>query len=390
MALRMLSLASSSVKPIFPSSIFGHVWKMLHGPKISVRTLYTNIISNIVTPSAKYGGRHTVAMIPGDGVGPELMLHVQTVFRHACVPVDFEVVQVTSVSSEEEVHNAIQAVRRNRICLKGNIEMDHNLPLDHQSRNNMLRATLDLYANVIHFKNLPSIKTRHENVDIIVVRENTEGEYSNLEHEGVKGVVESLKIITKAKSLRIAEHAFKLAQKLRRQKVTVVHKANIMKLGDGLFLQCCEEVATRYPQLFLESMVVDNATMQLVSHPQQFDVMLMPNLYGNIINNICTGLVGGAGVVPGANYGSTCAVFETASRQSGKNVANRNLANPTAMLLTSCNMLDYLTLHHHATCIRNAILRSIENKAIHTPDIGGKGSTLDIIHSITKKIPHIG
>ncbi|KAM4845727.1 isocitrate dehydrogenase [NAD] subunit gamma, mitochondrial-like [Thomomys bottae] len=389
MALRMLTITGSSLKPVFPS-ILGNVWKMFHGPQISWRHLYTNILRSVVTPSAKYGGRHTVAMIPGDGVGPELMLHVQTVFRHACVPVDFEVVQVTSMSSEEEVHNAIKAVRRNRICLKGNIEMDHNLPLDHQCRNNMLRATLDLYANIIHFKNLPSIETRHKNVDIIVVRENTEGEYSNLEHEGVKGVVESLKIITRAKSLRIAEHAFKLAQKLRRQKVTVVHKANIMKLGDGLFLQCCQEVAVRYPKLSLENMVVDTATMQLVSHPQKFDVMLMPNLYGNIINNICTGLVGGAGVVPGANYGSICAVFETASRQSGKNVANRNLANPTAMLLTSCNMLDYLKLHKHASCIRNAILRSIKDKAIHTPDMGGKGSTLDIIHSIIKKIPHIG
>jgi isocitrate dehydrogenase (NAD+) len=193
---------------------------------------------------------------------------------------------------------------KNHVALKGNTETDYSLPFSHTSRNNMLRATLDLYASVIHFKNLPYVETRHKDVDIIVVRENTEGEYSNLEHESVKGVIESRKIITKAKSLRIAEHAFQLAYKMGRKKVTAVHKANIMKPGDGLFLRCCEEAASHCPHLALQSVVVDNATVQLVSRPQQFDVMVMPNLYGNIIGNICTGLVGGAGVVPGANYGN--------------------------------------------------------------------------------------
>nr|XP_014696947.1 isocitrate dehydrogenase [NAD] subunit gamma, mitochondrial-like [Equus asinus] len=382
-ALKMLTAAGFSGKAMFRPSILGHSWEILLGRETSLRSFSSK---HNIPPSAKYGGRHTVTMIPGDGIGPELMLHVKTVFRRMCVPVDFEEVQVNSTSCEEDVHNAIMAVRRNRVALKGNIETDHSLPPSHKSRNSLFRTTLDLYASVIHFQSLPGVETRHKNVDILVVRENTEGEYSNLEHESVKGVIESLKIITKAKSLRIAEYAFQLAQDMGRKKVTAVHKANIMKLGDGLFLQCCKEVASHYPQLTFESMIVDNTTMQLVSRPQQFDVMVMPNLYGNIVNNVCTGLVGGAGLVPGANYGHIYAVFETASKQSGKNIANKNMANPTAMLLSSCIMLDYLKLHSYATSIRTAVLASVENKSVHTPDIGGQSTTLDFIQNIINHI----
>uniref|UniRef100_A0A8D0HSH7 Isocitrate dehydrogenase [NAD] subunit, mitochondrial n=1 Tax=Sphenodon punctatus TaxID=8508 RepID=A0A8D0HSH7_SPHPU len=292
-------------------------------------------------PPAKYGGRHTVTMMPGDGIGPELMLHVKEVFRHACVPVDFEEV-LMSADAAEDMQNAIVAIRRNRVALKGNIETNHNLPPSHKSRNNILRTSLDLFANVIHCKSVPGVATRHPNIDILIVRENTEGEYSSLEHESVSGVVESLKIITKTKSLRIAEYAFRLAQETGRKKVTAVHKANIMKLGDGLFLQCCKEVAAGYPDIAFDSMIVDNTTMQLLPPPPQFDVMVMPNLYGNIVNNVCAGLVGGPGLVPGANYGRDYAVFETATRNTGKSIANKNVANPTAMLLASCMMLDHL------------------------------------------------
>uniref|UniRef100_A0A8I3W380 Isocitrate dehydrogenase [NAD] subunit, mitochondrial n=1 Tax=Callithrix jacchus TaxID=9483 RepID=A0A8I3W380_CALJA len=337
-------------------------------------------------PSAKYGGRHTVTMIPGDGIGPELMLHVKSVFRHACVPVDFEEVHVSSNADEEDIRNAIMAIRRNRVALKGNIETNHNLPPSHKSRNNILRTSLDLYANVIHCKSLPGVVTRHKDIDILIVRENTEGEYSSLEHESVAGVVESLKIITKAKSLRIAEYAFKLAQESGRKKVTAVHKANIMKLGDGLFLQCCREVAAGYPQITFENMIVDNTTMQLVSRPQQFDVMVMPNLYGNIVNNVCAGLVGGPGLVAGANYGHVYAVFETATRNTGKSIANKNIANPTATLLASCMMLDHLKLHSYATSIRKAVLASMDNENMHTPDIGGQGTTSEAIQDIIRHI----
>ncbi|XP_027436990.1 isocitrate dehydrogenase [NAD] subunit gamma, mitochondrial-like [Zalophus californianus] len=383
MALKMLTAASCSVKAVLRPSTLCPSWEILFGCETSLRSFS---FKHSIPPSAKYGGRHIVTLISGDGPGPELMLHVKTVFRHACVPVDFEEVTVNSTSGEEDIRNAIMAVRRNRVALKGNIETNHNLPPSHISRNNMFRTTLDLYANVIHFKSLPGVETWHKDVDILVVRENTEGECSNLEHESVKGVIESLKIITKAKSLRIAEYAFQLAQEMGRKKVTAVHKSNIMKLGDGLFLQCCREVASRYPQLTFEGMIVDNTTMQLVSQPQQFDVVVMPSLYGNTVNNVCTGLVGGAGLVPGVNYGHTYAVFETASRQSGRNLANKNMANPTALLLASCVMLDCLKLHSYATSMRTAVLASVEKKDVHTPDTGGQSTTLDIIQNIISHI----
>ncbi|XP_051004570.1 probable isocitrate dehydrogenase [NAD] gamma 2, mitochondrial [Acomys russatus] len=375
----MLSAASCSVKAILQPALLGCAREAV----CELVTPWRNVcLHHTVAPSAKYGGRHTVTMIPGDGIGPELMVHVKRIFRSKCVPVDFEEVWVTSTSNEEEIHNALMAIRRNRVALKGNIATNHYLPATHKSHNTKFRTILDLYASVVHFKTFPGVETRHKNIDIIVVRENTEGEYTNLEHESVKGVVESLKIVTRSKSLRIAEYAFRLAQKMGRKKVTAVHKANIMKLGDGLFLQCCKDVAAHYPQITLESMIIDNTTMQLVSNPQQFDVMVMPNLYGNVINSVCTGLVGGSGLVPGANYGDSYAIFEMGSKTIGQELAHRNIANPVAMLLTSCIMLDYLDLHSYATPIRTAIMASLKNKAIYTPDMGGQGTTSGIVDYI--------
>ncbi|KAK9515381.1 hypothetical protein VZT92_026033 [Zoarces viviparus] len=344
-----------------------------------------------IPPPAKYGGRHTVTLIPGDGIGPELLNHVREVFRFSCVPVDFEVVHVNSAQeSEDDINDAITAIRRNGVALKGNIETKHTMAPSVKSRNNLLRTTLDLYANVMHCQSLPGVQTRHKNIDIMIIRENTEGEYSSLEHESVSGVVESLKIITRVNSLRIAEYAFQLAREKGRKRVTAVHKANIMKLGDGLFLQCCREVASGYPDITFDSMIVDNTTMQLVSQPQQFDVMVMPNLYGNVVSNVCAGLVGGPGLVPGANYGRDYAVFETATRNTGKSIAHRNIANPTAMLLAGCMMLDHLKLYDYATLIRNAILTTMNETRLHTADIGGQGTTSDVVQSIMRIIHSTG
>ncbi|KAG9269557.1 isocitrate dehydrogenase NAD subunit gamma, mitochondrial [Astyanax mexicanus] len=342
-------------------------------------------------PPAKYGGRHTVTLIPGDGIGPELLNHVRELFRFCCVPVDFEVVTVdSSVVSEDEINNAVTAIRRNGVALKGNIETNHNLPPSHKSRNNLLRTSLDLYANVMHCQTLPGVQTRHKDIDIIIIRENTEGEYSSLEHENVPGVVESLKIITRVNSLRIAEYAFKLAREKGRRRVTAVHKANIMKLGDGLFLQCCKEVAAGYPDIAFDNMIVDNTTMQLVSKPQQFDVMVMPNLYGNVVSNVCAGLVGGPGLVPGANYGKNYAVFETATRNTGKSIANKNVANPTATLLASCLMLDHLGLVDYASMIRKAIFKTLSETRLHTADIGGLATTSEVVQSIMREVQKTG
>uniref|UniRef100_A0A674CYS8 Isocitrate dehydrogenase (NAD(+)) 3 non-catalytic subunit gamma n=1 Tax=Salmo trutta TaxID=8032 RepID=A0A674CYS8_SALTR len=282
-----------------------------------------------VPPPAKYGGRHTVTLIPGDGIGPELLNHVRELFRFSCVPVDFEVVNVCS-ATEDDINNAITAIRRNGVALKGNIETLHTLPASHKSRNNLLRTTLDLYANVMHCKSLPGVQTRHNNIDIMIIRENTEGEYSSLEHESVSGVVECLKIITRTNSLRIAEYAFKLAREKGRKRVTAVHKAVQTDLGPG------------------------------------------------------------PGLVPGANYGRDYAVFETATRNTGKSIADRNIANPTAMLLASCMMLDHLKLYDYATMIRNAVLTTMNETQLHTADIGGQGTTSEVVQAIMRNIQSKG
>uniref|UniRef100_A0A671K7X6 Isocitrate dehydrogenase (NAD(+)) 3 non-catalytic subunit gamma n=1 Tax=Sinocyclocheilus anshuiensis TaxID=1608454 RepID=A0A671K7X6_9TELE len=268
-------------------------------------------------PPAKYGGRHTVTLIPGDGIGPELLNHIRELFRFCCVPVDFEVVRVdSSASSEDDINNAVTAIKRNGVALKG--ELNTTFPPSHKSRNNLLRTSLDLYASVMHCQSLSGVPTCHKDIDVFIIRENTEGEYSSVEHENVPGVVESLKIITRVNSLQISEYVFNLAREKGRRKVTAVHKANIMKLGDGLFLQCCKEVAAGYPEITFDNMIVDNTTMQLVTKPQ---------------HNVCAGLVGGSGLVPGVNYGKDYAVFETRTHE---------IFFVLHRLLASCLMLDHL------------------------------------------------
>ncbi|XP_040048882.1 isocitrate dehydrogenase [NAD] subunit gamma, mitochondrial isoform X1 [Gasterosteus aculeatus] len=390
MAAHTAAMSMSKILHPFLGGRLGNTAKVF-GRTLSSHKNKTGNSRDNIPPPAKYGGRHTVTLIPGDGIGPELLNHVKEVFRFCCVPVDFEVVHVNSaVETEDDINNAITAIRRNGVALKGNIETKHTMAPSVKSRNNLLRTSLDLYANVMHCQSLPGVQTRHKNIDIMIIRENTEGEYSNLEHENVSGVVESLKIITRTNSLRIAEYAFQLAREKGRKRVTAVHKANIMKLGDGLFLQCCREVASDYPDLTFDSMIVDNTTMQLVSKPQQFDVMVMPNLYGNVVSNVCAGLVGGPGLVPGANYGRDYAVFETATRNTGKSIAGKNIANPTAMLLASCMMLDHLKLYDYASMIRNAILSTMNETRLHTADLGGQGTTSEVVQSIMRVIQSKG
>uniref|UniRef100_A0A2K5RGQ8 Isocitric dehydrogenase subunit gamma n=1 Tax=Cebus imitator TaxID=2715852 RepID=A0A2K5RGQ8_CEBIM len=316
MAPKVATAASGAAKTVLRPALLCRPWEVPGAHEAPSRSISSQ---RTIPSSAKYGGRHTVTTIPGDGIRPELMLHVKAVFRHACVPVDSEEEHVSSNAYEEDICNAIMAIRRNRVALKGNIEITHDLPPSHKSRNSILRTGLDLYANVVQCKSLPGVVTRHKDIDILIVRENTEGEYSSLERESVAGVVESLEVITKAKSLRVAKYAFKLAQESGLRRVTAVHKAT-MKLGDGLFLQCCREVAAGYPQITFEKMI-------------QFDVVMMPILYGSVVGNVCAGLVGGPGLVAGANCGQVYAVFKTATRNTGKSVANKNIANLTATLL---------------------------------------------------------
>lgn len=258
-----------------------------------------------------------MTMLPGDGVGPELMHAVKEVFKVAAVPVEFKehhLSEVQNMASEEKLEQVLSSMKENKVAIIGKIYTPMEYKGELASYDMQLRRKLDLFANVVHVKSLPGYKTRHNNLDLVIIREQTEGEYSSLEHESAKGVIECLKIVTRTKSQRIAKFAFDYATKKGRSKVTAVHKANIMKLGDGLFLQCCEEVAELYPKIKFETMIIDNCCMQLVQNPYQFDVLVMPNLYGNIIDNLAAGLVGGAGVVPGESYSAEYAVFETVSK----------------------------------------------------------------------------
>ncbi|BFZ63406.1 isocitrate dehydrogenase (NAD(+)) idh1 [Saitoella coloradoensis] len=337
----------------------------------------------------KIGGKYTVTLIPGDGIGLEVAESVKQVFKAEGVPVEWDQVDVTGINSTGKANvkfrECIESLKRNKVGLKGILFT----PLErggHQSFNVALRQELDTYASLVLIKNIPGYETRHKDVDFAIIRENTEGEYSGLEHSSVPGVVESLKIITRAKSERIARFAFDFALKNNRKKVTVVHKANIMKLADGLFRQVFNEVAQDYPTIQTSDLIVDNASMQAVSKPQQFDVLVMPNLYGSIISNIGAALVGGPGVVPGCNVGREFAVFEPGCRHVGLDIMNKNQANPSALLLSSAMMLRHLGLDDYANRITDATYSVISNGASRTRDMGGNSTTQEFTKAVLDQL----
>ncbi|XP_066173620.1 isocitrate dehydrogenase [NAD] subunit beta, mitochondrial isoform X2 [Sylvia atricapilla] len=337
--------------------------------------------------SHKAEGTFQVTMLPGDGVGPELMHAVKEVFKAGNVPVIFDehhLSEVQNTASEEKLDRVVDSMKESKVALIGKIhtpmEMSHKGDL--ASYDMRLRRKLDLFANVVHVKSLPGYQTRHNNLDLVIIREQTEGEYSSLEHESAKGVIECLKIITRAKSQRIAKFAFDYATKKGRAKVTAVHKANIMKLGDGLFLQCCKEVAELYPKIKFDTMIIDNCCMQLVQNPYQFDVLVMPNLYGNIVDNLAAGLVGGAGVVPGESYSAEYAVFELGARHPFAQAVGRNIANPTAMLLSASNMLKHLNLEYHSNMISDAVKKVIKGGKVRTADMGGYSTSMEFTQAV--------
>merc|ERR1712223_1673584 len=324
-------------------------------------------------------------MVPGDGVGPELMDSVQAVLKSINAPLTFDQLHLSEVQhrTSTSLDNVVKSINKNGVALKGVISIpDITYTGELQNLNQLFRNSLDIYANVIHVKSLPGVKSKHKNVDFVVIREQTEGEYTALEHESIKGVVECLKVVTAEKSRRIAKFAFDYATKHGRKKVTAVHKANIMKLGDGLFLRSCEEISKLYPSIEFETMIVDNTTMQLVSKPQQFDVMVMPNLYGNIITNVAAGLVGGAGLVAGASFSANVAIFEPGARHTFDEATGKGVANPTAMLLSTTSMLDHLGLHEERDLVRNAINTVLNDGKVRTRDIGGYASTKQFTQAV--------
>ncbi|KAF8449817.1 hypothetical protein BGX38DRAFT_1250139 [Terfezia claveryi] len=349
----------------------------------------TTVSQDIFKPT-KFGGKYTVTLIPGDGIGVEVTESVKTIFKHENVPVEWDQIDVTGVVTgkqhlEDLFNQSVLSLRTNKVGLKGILYTPVEMS-GHQSFNVALRQELDIYASVVLIKNIPGYETRHANVDMCLIRENTEGEYSGLEHQSVPGVVESLKIVTRMKSERICRFAFSFAKANGRQKVTCIHKANIMKLGDGLFRQTFYDVSKDYPSLFVDDLIVDNASMQAVSKPQQFDVLVMPNLYGSILSNIGAALVGGPGIIPGCNMGREYAVFEPGCRHVGLDIKGTNQANPTALVLSATMMLRHLGLDESATRISQAVYAVIADGKVRTKDMGGNATTTDFTNAILQKM----
>ena len=327
--------------------------------------------------------RHRVTLIPGEGIGPEVAAATRRILEATGVQFDWEEIagRSDSSSNQEKTVNqaAVESVRRNRVALKG--PMATAVAGGAPSVNVALRKTLDLYANLRPVKNMPGVKSHFQGVDLTLVRENTEDLYSGLEHEVVPGVVESLKIITERASTRIAKFAFEYAKHHGRKKIHAIHKANIMKLSDGLFLRSVRAVAAQFPQIEYKELIVDNACMQMVMDPQQFDMLLLPNLYGDVMSDLAAGLVGGLGVVPSANIGDECAMFE-AVHGTAPDIAGKGFANPTALLMSSILMLDHLGERTAAERIQNA-LESAYREAKHTTrDVGGKASTEEFADAV--------
>jgi isocitrate dehydrogenase (NAD+) len=327
--------------------------------------------------------KHTITLIPGDGIGPEVSAQVVRVIEAAGVEVAWEThyagAQALEKFGETLPQELLDSILRNKVALKGPITTP--VGKGFTSVNVGLRKALDLYANLRPVRALPNIPCRYPELDLVVVRENTEDLYSGLEHIVVPGVVESLKIITEKASTRIARYAFEYSVREGRKKVTAVHKANIMKLSDGLFLECFRNVAQDYPDITADDKIVDNACMQLVMRPEQFDVMLLENLYGDIVSDLCAGLIGGLGLVPGANIGERGAVFE-AVHGSAPDIAGQGIANPTALLQSGIMMLRHLGEREAAERIENAMLKVFRAGQVRTRDIGGTAKTSEFARAI--------
>jgi isocitrate dehydrogenase (NAD+) len=327
----------------------------------------------------------TITLIRGDGIGPEVSDAVVSILDAVRAPLSWEEVRVGRDAEAAEgdtlPERAIASIRKNRVALKGPV----GTPIGRgfQSVNVRLRQALDLYANLRPVRNVPSVASRFSGVDLVIVRENTEDLYAGLEHTVVPGVVESLKIITEAASTRIARFAFGYARAHGRRRITAVHKANIMKLSDGLFLRCVHAVAEDFPEVALDERIVDAACMDLVLRPEAYDVLLMPNLYGDIVSDLAAGLVGGLGLVPGANLGADAAVFE-AVHGTAPDIAGTDRANPTALLMSAILMLRHLDLPELADRIEKALLATFE-AGIKTADLGGTAGTREFAKAVADR-----
>jgi isocitrate dehydrogenase (NAD+) len=330
---------------------------------------------------------HTITLIPGDGIGPEVSGAVVKILESAGLQVEWESHLAGVLALEQHgsplPNELLDSIKRNKVALKGPV----TTPVGggFTSVNVGLRKALELFANLRPVWNIPSVPSRYEGVDLVIVRENTEDLYSGLEHEVIPGVVESLKIITDEASTRVATFAYQYARKHKRKRVTAVHKANIMKMGDGLFLRCVQKVGKSYPDIVSDDRIVDAACMHLVMNPAQFDILLLPNLYGDIVSDLCAGLVGGLGVVPAANLGVEIGVFE-AVHGSAPDIAGKSVANPTALLLSAVLMLRHIDEGEIADRVVNALNGVLAEGKVKTRDLGGTASTIEFTDAICRRL----
>ena len=328
---------------------------------------------------------YKITLIPGDGIGPEVTGATVRILEATGIKFEWESFEA-GAEAYEKYHeyipkDLVESIERTHVGLKGPV----TTPIGggFASINVELRKRFELYANFRPIRNLPHIPTRYPDVDLIIIRENTEGLYSGIEHEVVPGVVESLKIMTEKASTRIAKFAFEYARKNKRKKIHAIHKANIMKLSDGLFLRCARNIAKQYPEITYGEHIVDNTCMQLVMNPYQYDMLLMENLYGDILSDLCAAFVGGLGFVPGANFGDEIAIFE-AVHGSAPDIAGKNIANPTAVLRSALLMLRHIGEPEAALKIRNALEKVYRDRDKLTRDIGGKASTSEFADHIIR------
>jgi len=330
---------------------------------------------------------YSITLIPGDGIGPEVVAAAVRVLTATGLDFDWhtETAGAAAIGSEGSAlpPRVLESIQAHKLALKGPTETP--VGTGHRSVNVELRKALDLYANLRPVQTLPGVKSRYDRVDLIVVRENTEDLYSGLEHVVVPGVVESIKIITEKASTRIARFAFDHARRKGRKRVTAVHKANIMKLSDGLFLDCCRRVAKEQPEITYDEMIVDNTCMQLVLDPTRFDILLLENLYGDIVSDLCAGFIGGLGMAPGANIGESVAVFE-AVHGSAPDIAGKNVANPMALVLSAAMMLDHVGELDAARRVREAVYAVLREGKTLTRDLGGSAGTTQIAEAIAAKV----
>jgi isocitrate dehydrogenase (NAD+) len=324
-----------------------------------------------------------VTLIPGDGIGVEITSAVVKILEAAGFRPKWETVLAGDAAMAKLgtplPPDVIESITRSRVALKGPLKTP--IGTGYKSVNVTLRQHFNLYANFRPIQSLEGIPSKWSGLDLVVIRENTEGLYSGIEHEVVPGVVESLKIITRKATERIAHFAFKFARRERREKITVIHKANIMKMSDGLFLQACRDVAGHYPGIKCDEYIVDNACMQLISRPEHFDVMLLENLYGDIMSDLAAGLVGGLGVVPGVNYGDGCGIFE-AVHGTAPDIAGKGISNPIALLRSAILMLEFVKLRKTAARIDRSLRQILREGKTLTPDLGGKATTDEVAQAI--------